>query len=151
MITVAGRVGRVRWAIISLVSLGTVVNYLARSSLAQQALENTALISDDALRSIEGIIAQIDKKLTELADARLDDIDTTVPDDVLVARPVFDVRVTALPVGALAWLDALAAGRTLGDAFAMAHASSPHTDDGALFALLLAHGLAVAFDLPPES
>ncbi|MES2846787.1 MAG: type VI secretion system contractile sheath large subunit [Pseudomonadota bacterium] len=37
----------------------------AVKTLAQQALENTALISDDALRSIEGIIAQIDKKLTE--------------------------------------------------------------------------------------
>jgi type VI secretion system protein ImpC len=33
--------------------------------LAQQALANTQLISDDALRSIESIIAQIDKKLTE--------------------------------------------------------------------------------------
>jgi type VI secretion system protein ImpC len=37
----------------------------AVKTLAQQALENTALISDDALRSIEGIIAEIDKKLTE--------------------------------------------------------------------------------------
>jgi len=37
----------------------------AVNTLAQQALENTALISDDALRSIEGIIAEIDKKLTE--------------------------------------------------------------------------------------
>lgn len=37
----------------------------AVKTLAQQALENTTLISDDALRSIEGIIAEIDKKLTE--------------------------------------------------------------------------------------
>ena len=37
----------------------------AVKTLAQQALENTALVSDDALRSIEGIIAEIDKKLTE--------------------------------------------------------------------------------------
>lgn len=37
----------------------------AVNTLAQQALENTNLISDDALRSIEGIIAEIDKKLTE--------------------------------------------------------------------------------------
>lgn len=37
----------------------------AVKTLAQQALENTALVSDDALRSIEGIIAAIDKKLTE--------------------------------------------------------------------------------------
>ena len=37
----------------------------AVKTLAQQALENTALISDDALRSIESIVAEIDKKLTE--------------------------------------------------------------------------------------
>ncbi|RDC74174.1 type VI secretion system contractile sheath large subunit [Rhodovulum sp. 12E13] len=34
-------------------------------TLAEQALENTALISDDSLRTIEGIIGEIDKKLTE--------------------------------------------------------------------------------------
>ncbi len=37
----------------------------AVKTLAQQALANTALISDDALRSIESIVAEIDKKLTE--------------------------------------------------------------------------------------
>ncbi|WP_428925601.1 type VI secretion system contractile sheath large subunit [Marinibacterium sp. SX1] len=37
----------------------------AVKTLAEQALANTALISDDALRSIESIVAEIDKKLTE--------------------------------------------------------------------------------------
>ena len=37
----------------------------AVKTLAEQALANTALISDDALRTIESIVAQIDKKLTE--------------------------------------------------------------------------------------
>jgi type VI secretion system protein ImpC len=37
----------------------------AVKTLAQQALENTALISNDAIRTIEGILAEIDKKLTE--------------------------------------------------------------------------------------
>ncbi|MDU9005937.1 type VI secretion system contractile sheath large subunit [Sedimentitalea todarodis] len=37
----------------------------AVKTLAQQALDNTNLISDDALRSIEGIVAELDKKLTE--------------------------------------------------------------------------------------
>ncbi|MFV0492512.1 MAG: type VI secretion system contractile sheath large subunit [Pseudorhodobacter sp.] len=37
----------------------------AVKTLAEQALENTALVSDDALRTIEGIIADLDKKLTE--------------------------------------------------------------------------------------
>ena len=37
----------------------------AVKTLAEQALANTDLISDDALRTIEGIVAEIDKKLTE--------------------------------------------------------------------------------------
>ena len=37
----------------------------AVKTLAEQALSNTALVSDDALRTIESIIAEIDKKLTE--------------------------------------------------------------------------------------
>lgn len=37
----------------------------AVKTLAAQALENTALVSDDALRTIESIIAEIDAKLTE--------------------------------------------------------------------------------------
>ncbi len=36
----------------------------AVKTLAEQALVNTALVSDDALRTIEGIIAEIDKTLT---------------------------------------------------------------------------------------
>ena len=34
-------------------------------TLAEQVLVNETLVSDDALRSIEGIIAEIDRKLTE--------------------------------------------------------------------------------------
>ena len=37
----------------------------AVKTLAEQALANTGLISDDALRSIESIVAEIDKKLTD--------------------------------------------------------------------------------------
>ncbi|MEL6475995.1 MAG: type VI secretion system contractile sheath large subunit [Pseudomonadota bacterium] len=37
----------------------------AVKTLAEQVLQNEALVSDDALRSIESIIAEIDKKLTE--------------------------------------------------------------------------------------
>ena len=37
----------------------------AVQTLAEVALQNTALISDDAVKSIEAMIAEIDKKLTE--------------------------------------------------------------------------------------
>ncbi len=41
----------------------------AVKTLAEQALTDTALISDDAVKSIEAIIAQIDKKLSEQVNA----------------------------------------------------------------------------------
>jgi len=41
----------------------------AVQTLAEQALVETTLISDDAIRSIEAIIAQIDRKLTEQVNA----------------------------------------------------------------------------------
>ncbi|MCM8530567.1 MAG: type VI secretion system contractile sheath large subunit, partial [Lentisphaeraceae bacterium] len=37
----------------------------AVATLASQALANTALVSDDAVKSIEGMIAEIDRKLSE--------------------------------------------------------------------------------------
>jgi type VI secretion system protein ImpC len=37
----------------------------AVTTLAQQALAETALVSDDAIKTIEGVIAEIDRKLTE--------------------------------------------------------------------------------------
>jgi type VI secretion system protein ImpC len=41
----------------------------AVKTLAQQALENTSLISDDVLHSIEAMVAEIDKKLTDQVNA----------------------------------------------------------------------------------
>src|SRR5262245_48128489 len=37
----------------------------AVKTLAAQALENTQLISDDTIKTLQGMIAEIDKKLTE--------------------------------------------------------------------------------------
>ena len=41
----------------------------AVKTLAQQALENTGLISDDVLHSISAMIAEIDKKLSDQVNA----------------------------------------------------------------------------------
>src|SRR6056297_1811587 len=38
---------------------------IAVQTLSMQALEQTALVSDDAIRTIEAIVAEIDKKLSE--------------------------------------------------------------------------------------
>jgi hypothetical protein len=75
----------------------------------------------------------------------LAEIDIGKPEEILVARPQFDVHVTALPAGATALLDALRIGLPLGAAFAQARALARHADEAALFAVLLRHGLIVAF------
>jgi hypothetical protein len=71
--------------------------------------------------------------------------------DLLVHRPRFEVRMRALPPGAIALLDALANGRSLAGAFAAASATSPAVEPAVLFGLLLHEGLVCELiESPPE-
>jgi hypothetical protein len=80
--------------------------------------------------------------LRDLSGVDLAGIDVERPEDVLIARPSFDVVVTELPSGAIEFLDALRSGEPLGTAFDQAHAASAHVDGSALFDILIRHGLA---------
>lgn len=82
--------------------------------------------------------------------AALEDVDATRAEDTLVARPGLEVAVQCLPPGALELLDALRDDLTLGRAFQRARLAVPLLDDGALFAVLVTHGLVVALDPLPE-
>ena len=73
----------------------------------------------------------------------LSKIDPAVPEDALVVRPEFDVLVLSLPAGGSEWLDALAAGASLGEATAKALVANNDFDLTALLALVIRHGLAV--------
>jgi hypothetical protein len=88
--------------------------------------------------------------LQDLSDADLADLDIEKPEDVLVARPSFDLFVTDLPPGAIALLDALRSGEPLGTAFDRAHTNSAHVDDSALFAVLIRHRLVAGFAIELE-
>ncbi|WP_149193601.1 DNA-binding domain-containing protein [Luteimonas suaedae] len=88
--------------------------------------------------------------LQDMAEASLAGIDVARAEDVLIARPAFDVAATALPDGAVAWLKALRHGQPFAAAFEAAHAAGAEVDDGALFAILMRHGLVAAFDPTPE-
>lgn len=83
--------------------------------------------------------------------ADLDGIDVDRAEDVLVARPAFDVVVAALPRGAIAFLDALRGGQPLASAFTAAQAAVDGIDRSALFSLLIQHRLAVVVDTTAES
>lgn len=84
--------------------------------------------------------------LEDLSVADLDGVDVDHGEDVLVARPAFDVVVTLLPRGAIAFLDSLRGGHTLSTAFTAAQAEADEVDSGALFTLLIQQGLAVALE-----
>lgn len=71
-------------------------------------------------------------------------IDLDVAEDVLVVRPDLDVQVHVLPPDGWALLEALAAHRPLGEAFALAGDDADDVDPSALFTLIVGHGLAVA-------
>lgn len=89
--------------------------------------------------------------LEDLANASLVGIDIERAEDVLIVRPEFEVVVATLPRGAIHFLDALRAGQTLASAFAAAQAEVDDLDSGALFTLLIQHGLAVVVDAIVES
>jgi hypothetical protein len=72
-------------------------------------------------------------------------IDAAAPQEVLVHRPQFEVGVHHLPIGAVAFLDALASGASFASAFAQAARAQPQTEPAALFSLLLQQGLVVEF------
>lgn len=91
------------------------------------------------------------QELEDLSSARLDGIDVDQAEDVLVVRPAFEVAVTPLPFGAIEFLDALRGGQTVATAFAAAQAAVDVVDCGALFVLLIQHGLAVVVDTTPDS
>ena len=91
------------------------------------------------------------QELEDPSSADLDGIDVDQAEDVLVVRPAFDVVVTALPRGAIEFLEALRGGHALATAFIAAQAAVDDIDSGALFALLLQHGLAVVVDTTLES
>ena len=92
--------------------------------------------------------------LADMCHAELGSITIDTPEAVLVTRPKWDVRVTAIPAHLAAALGALRDGCALGEAIAPADAI-----DGAelssryesLLLLIVRHGLAVALDTPPES
>ena len=96
-------------------------------------------------------IWQAHQGLGDPSDAALDGIDVDHAEDVLVVRPAFEVVVTALPHGVIEFLDAVRARRTLAAAFHAAQSASGDIDGGALFALLIQHGLAVMADTAMES
>ncbi|WP_219339684.1 HvfC/BufC family peptide modification chaperone [Luteimonas salinisoli] len=84
--------------------------------------------------------------LPDMGRACLAGIDQARAEDVLIARPAFDIDVARLPGGAVAWLDALGGGHTFAAALGAAHAAGADVDAGALFAILIRHGLVVGFD-----
>lgn len=87
--------------------------------------------------------------VSDMSEASLQCIDVDRPEGVLITRPELDVVTVPLPAGAVQWLDALQDRRTLGEAFQQAHATDTQVDHGALFTLLIRHGLAIAIDAPP--
>ena len=69
---------------------------------------------------------------------------------MLVARPSFEVVVTDLPPGAIAFLDALRNCEPLGAAFDRVNTTCVHVDASALFAVLIRHGLVAGLAIELE-
>ena len=79
-------------------------------------------------------------------DAALAALDLAAGEDVLVLRPQWEVQQVVLPVGGIAWLDALRAGAALGDALQFACNEAPATSPDQLIGLLLQHAMVIDID-----
>jgi len=87
--------------------------------------------------------------IDDLNDADLGTIAVDAPEDVLIARPRWDVQVTTLPRGGIAFLDALRDGLTLGAALAQAEKlGAPQLES--LLTLIVQAGLAIELDFSSE-
>ena len=74
------------------------------------------------------------------AGERLTGIDPATPEFAIVTRPHFDVKVIGVGAAAFRMIEALAAGRSLGDAAATALATEPNADLPAIISCLLSAG-----------
>lgn len=81
-------------------------------------------------------------------EAELGPIESWAPEDALVCRPAMDVLVRRLPPGGAAFLAALGAGASLGEAAALAAEETAAFDLTENLAGLIGSGLAVALDQP---
>lgn len=72
-------------------------------------------------------------------------------EDVLILRPEFDPEPHLLPAGGAAWIGALMAGATIGDALDAATAETNDFDPGASLALLLQGNAITSLTLPKGS
>ena len=77
-------------------------------------------------------------------DAMLATLDLHAGEDLLVHRPQWEVQQLALPAGGIAWLDALHAGASFGEALQRTGSEQPQASPDRLLALLLQHGLVTA-------
>jgi hypothetical protein len=99
------------------------------------------------LRYAGGTIARRDR-----AGISLEGVDPMAPEGVLITRPDCDVAVELLPSGGATFFEALIAGLTLGEAFAVA-AGDEDPDIAALLGLFfaLSSGAFSAIDIHHES
>lgn len=96
-------------------------------------------------------IWQAHQGLDDLRDAELGDIDPASAQDVLVSRPLLEVAVAHLPAGGFELLEAIGGGLRLDAAFHRAQQAAADVDGGALFSLLIHHGLVTTMEFQPES
>lgn len=79
------------------------------------------------------------------------DINTLDPEDVLVARPRFEILVRPLRPGTATFLQTLAANRTIGDAASAAIDDSPDFDLSNAFSVIIADGLVTEYRAEKEN
>lgn len=118
----------------------------ALAAIGEHALPATRFALHPATRLLALTHAAGSIVMRDRAGLPLDGLNPYQSESVLITRPAFDVSVTVLPSGGHAFLSALIAGKTFGEACDSADAIAPDVDIATLLTLTIATGALAGLD-----
>lgn len=118
----------------------------ALSTIAPDALPETRFKPHPATRLLALTHAAGSIVMRDRAGLPLDGLNPEQVESVLITRPAFDVFIAVLPAGGRAFVSALIAGKTFGEACDSADAIAPDVDIATLLTLTIATGALAGLD-----
>jgi hypothetical protein len=119
-------------------------------SFPPEQLADMVFVVHPATRVVRSRFSVVTIFAANRGEAPVDRIDASVPEDALITRPDLDVVVRHLPPGGAVFLTSLMAGRSLGEAAALALDASPAFDIASHIAGMIEAGAFTAATLEKQ-
>jgi hypothetical protein len=119
-------------------------------SFAPERLAEVVFVAHPATSIVRSRFSVVTIFAANRGEAPVERIDASAPEDALITRPGLDVEVRHLPPGGAVFLDSLIAGRSLGEAAALALDASPAFDIASHIANMIEAGAFTAATLEKQ-